>query len=415
MTCPPLVTCPASSSVIPTILGTKTGFVTSELAGILTYIPQNNEYTWTTYTYLPATRKFTAAAFPTISSSHSTQQTSAASALEPVLSSSQSDCHCVLDTAETAGVAVACAIVGAICSAIIALFFVRLKRQRWAQTERLLSDDNIKEEHVPTILVSSKAQSHDCLLDRIPDRKIGQDFRSLEYLIKDHVQEHYHLDPVQCDASALALSLVRLGLDQDGQDSLDHFASLALDPSTRYKVIRHIIAKVVFTSVTLGGNPPISLLPTCIAEFMSLVPPTEDGQVNPDTVRFALTRWRQLSAFLLCPNRSDRSPLVPSEDISTQQAQELTVALNKFLEPFITGDREDRYEQENNLREMIVECATFGYALFSQPSGFRFVYGGNEDQKRIAVFPGIERISDEDGRQVSPLPQPIVGPVIENI
>ncbi|KAK6949801.1 hypothetical protein Daesc_008122 [Daldinia eschscholtzii] len=97
--------------------------------------------------------------------------------------------------------------------------------------------------------------------------------------------------------------------------------------------------------------------------FASAIPATENFRGNPEAVDVAFTRWRQLSAFLLNPSRSDRTPLVPSEDASTHQAQRLAETLNVFLEPFVTGDRDDRYEQENHLREVIVECATFGRSV----------------------------------------------------
>ncbi|RYP21046.1 hypothetical protein DL765_002453 [Monosporascus sp. GIB2] len=135
---------------------------------------------------------------------------------------------------------------------------------------------------------------------------------------------------------------------------------------------------------------------------------------SPFSVNAALTRWRQLSAFLLHPNRSARTPLEPSEEVSTQQAQQLAVALNHFLEAFVSGDREVRYEQENHLREVIVECATFGYLLFSQPSEFRSSYGDEDNSRGIVTCPGLEKVSDQGGRRCAS-PQMLVPPAVEGM
>jgi hypothetical protein len=132
-------------------------------------------------------------------------------------------------------------------------------------------------------------------------------------------------------------------------------------------------------------------------------------------VNTAFTKWRQLSAFLLHPNRSDRTPLIPSEDTNTQQAQQLTAALNGFLEPFVlANDRESRFEQENHLREVIVECAEFGYVLFSQPTEYKFRYDGDGRSNVIVVSPGLEKVTDETGRRYQS-PHILAPPVVEGI
>lgn len=106
---------------------------------------------------------------------------------------------------------------------------------------------------------------------------------------------------------------------------------------------------------------------------------------------------------------------MPSEDVSTQQAQQLAAALSRFLQAFVSGDRESRYEQENHLREVIVECAALGYVLFSQPSEFRFRYDKDEDggsSNGIVTCPGLDKVSDEEGRNYAK-PYTLVAPVIE--
>lgn len=126
-----------------------------------------------------------------------------------------------------------------------------------------------------------------------------------------------------------------------------------------------------------------------------------------------MIKWRQLSAFLLHPNRSDRTPFAPSGEATAQQAQQLALELNRFLEPFVLRGRERSYEQESHLQQVLTECARFGYVLFSQPSEYRFDY---DDQGRlggIVVCPGLERVSDEEGWGYM-TPQVLAAPVIED-
>ena len=98
--------------------------------------------------------------------------------------------------------------------------------------------------------------------------------------------------------------------------------------------------------------------------------------------------------------------------MSTQQAQQLAVALGRFLDAFVSGDREVRYEQENHLREVIVECAAFGYLLFSQPSEFQFRYNDESSSNGIVICPGLDKIADEEGRRYAK-PYTLVAPVVE--
>ncbi|KAI0597520.1 hypothetical protein F4775DRAFT_559510 [Biscogniauxia sp. FL1348] len=303
MECPSIVLCPASTSVIPQVKGDTTQFLTSELAAVLTYIPQNNEYTWTTFTYLPAkpaSPRFTAAEFQTPTTTRSsTQQGSQTGALAAETSSSAPTCNTVLNTGAIAGVAVACALLGAIISAITACLFLRRRRQRWAQLARLPSDDTIPEKRVPAA-TPAPTTAHS-LLDSVPESRIVAEFRSLDRLIQQHVADHYHLDPVPCAPDALASSLAPLRLPHPPAD----LASRALDPRTRRPALRHLIASAAFASVALDANAPISLLPPCIAGFAAAV----SADRHPDGKQLHSPTY--LSVYLLI-DRREKLPPSPS-------------------------------------------------------------------------------------------------------
>ncbi|KAI8626053.1 hypothetical protein F5Y19DRAFT_488548 [Xylariaceae sp. FL1651] len=312
-----------------------------------------------------------------------------------------------------AGIAIASAIVAGLLG-IVAGFLIAKRRKKYESPTEYISYPD-REKDLPSSSTADRLQLDQFLLDSKPETSIAGELRSLGHLIQQHVEAHYHLHPVQLRGSELLRALSPLGIDGSSVNSTETLASLALEPRTRLTAIRHVIAKATFESVTMGGSSCISLLPPSIAEFNLAIPPIEDHRGNLQATELALTRWRQLSAFLLHPNRSDRTALLPSDDVSTKQAHELATALIRFLGPFVSRDREEKYEQENHLREVIVECATFGYVVFSQPSEYRFRFDSNRGLNTIVVCPGLDKISDEEGRRFQPPIRQIVDPVVEYI
>ncbi|KAH8660367.1 hypothetical protein BX600DRAFT_467609 [Xylariales sp. PMI_506] len=244
---------------------------------------------------------------------------------------------------------------------------------------------------------------------------MATEMRNLSSLIQLHVENNYHLQPIPQSSGRITQELLNLGLPSTGPLNASHLTNLVLDSNTRYAALQFVISKVIFDSVTLDTSTLISLLPAFVPAFIRDLPPVEKNAGSTEAFLAAVTKWRQLSAFLFHPHRSDRSPLIPSADMSTQQAQQLAVTLNRFLEPFVAAsDRDGHYEQENHLREVIVECATFGYLIFSQPSEIRFYFEGDDRVGEIAVFPGLERVSDEQGRRL-PQPQVLIAPFRERL
>ncbi|KAI0455598.1 hypothetical protein F5B21DRAFT_523334 [Xylaria acuta] len=313
-----------------------------------------------------------------------------------------------------AGVSIATALVGGLLGAILGLHFAKCGKRRKSRREYMVSSDKEKETEISSTATDG-LQLDQFLLDSTPDTTIANELRTLGHLIQQHAETHYHLQPVQMDSSQLRQPLAHIGIERGSAPAIARLASLALEPRTRINAIRYLIAKAAFESTVIGGNACVSLLPPLVSDLSSIIPPIENHVVSQEATKIAFMRWRQLSAFLLHPDRSQRTPLAPSEDVSTQQAQELTVALNRFLEPFVSRDREERYEQENDLREVIVECAVFGYVLFSQPSEYRFLFESNEGPSTIVVCPGLNKVIDKKGFCYKPPLPRIAGPVVENI
>lgn len=438
------------------------------------------------------TTSFTLSEFVTTPTATTTTTSGPAATSPAVLESSG------LSAGAVAGLAIGCLIAGMLLGAVAAWILLRRKRQ-W-EPPQSPSYYPVKEDTQEKLASIAAPFNRNLLpldqffMDVKPDRDLVSELRALDRSIQRHVADYYHTQPVPEGAvnpEDLALVLVKLGIantinqgDDNGQQSLaSHLSHLALDPSTRFQILRHVIMSVAFGSTALRSSSSISMLPPFVAAFARHLSETEpepgrqrgklDGKTTlskpPMTEHLnnllyllvyhtALTKWRQLSVYLLrhtnrgSTDRRALSPLSPSEDISMQQAQRLAVELNRFLSTFVAipeeqDDEDDesdnlaRYEQENDLRETLVECATFGYLLFSQPAEYGFSYsdgkkrivsqtftknsqkkGGDGDgngdgggkSEKIVVCPGLQRLGDEEGRRY-PLPQILMFPVVMEV
>lgn len=134
--------------------------------------------------------------------------------------------------------------------------------------------------------------------------------------------------------------------------------------------------------------------------------------IGPAAFTSSLIRWRQLSVFLLNAKRSERGALQPDEIMLRAKAKELVTALNTFLEPFVP--KEGRSEQETHLLDVVVECAKFGYTVFSQPAEFLWQFKAEKEVGTyVVVCPGLDKISDNYG--VSCQPAVVVAPELHQI
>ncbi|OTA62066.1 hypothetical protein K449DRAFT_422785 [Hypoxylon sp. EC38] len=409
-----------SSTTVSTAFASGTSY---EAVDVYTRLSEQAPYVFSTEYWNAFTSPSSLTTSTTSTTGSSTTRTPTSITSSPSLASStnaaQSNHTPGLSGGAIAGIAIGCTVAGLIVGAIAGFFLLRRQKPQGPKARSQVNSYNSLEKPLRTAFSSpfptERLQLDHFLLDSSSDAEISVEMRSLSQLLQQHVENHYHLEPVSLGVDALSMTLVHLGLDENSPMSASRLASLVIDPNTRYKAIQHVIARIAFASVALDGASPLSLLPEPISSFVSLIPAAEGHRESAEAVDIALTRWRQLSAFLIHPIKSDRTPLAPSEDISTHQAEQLAMALNTFLEPFVAGDRQDRYEQENHLREVIVECATFGYLLFSQPCEYRYRFEGGVRPNYIVVFPGLDRISDEEGYRYPSAVQPVVTPTVEVI
>lgn len=112
---------------------------------------------------------------------------------------------------------------------------------------------------------------------------------------------------------------------------------MCTDPSTRTVGLCHVISYLLFKGIDVNSQSSFSMLPAPISSFLQSIP-TGRGAGDPAASSLALTKWKSLLAFLLHPNREDRSTLPTIAD-TRQQAIVFVKALNNYLSPFVpTGE-----------------------------------------------------------------------------
>lgn len=131
----------------------------------------------------------------------------------------------------------------------------------------------------------------------------------------------------------------------------------------------------------------------------------------------ALSKWRTLSAFLMHPNRSQRTPLVPSDSMISPQALALAAALNNFLYHFVQSDQAAQHQQTDHLHAVILECTKFGYVILSQPNDWQFIYHAgtaNSGPRSLVLSPGLDKSGDKEGNSYSSS-RHVVAPVVVQV
>ncbi|KAK3349839.1 hypothetical protein B0T25DRAFT_250163 [Lasiosphaeria hispida] len=315
-----------------------------------------------------------------------------------------------------AGVAVGCLIAGALLGLAAAFFFIRRRNSQASEAIHHSAPTIVESKAFngqPPLPAEKQFQLSQYLLDSNADKEIADELRSLGTLIQQHVENSYHLHPVQVDPRALGMSLVQLGLGNGISLTPEAIVNLALEPRTRFAALQHVISQVVFSSIDVSSRSQLSMLPAPIAAFLQSIPPNEKGESNAQVSSYALNQWRTLSAFLLHPNRSQRTPLSPSDATVAPQAAGLANALNTFLGYFVAGDEASRFQQKSHLQAVVAECTKLGYVLLSQPSEWRFVHVANQQAagQAVVVCAGLAKITHKDGTPLS-TPQHIIGPTV---
>ncbi|TQN68730.1 hypothetical protein CSHISOI_06747, partial [Colletotrichum shisoi] len=294
-------------------------------------------------TGLPSSTTPPAATVPSASLEAATTSESAASTKSPPTGPSSG-----ISAGAVAGAAIGCLVAGLAIGALVAFFVLRWRLRKnggrfWRRPEAT----------EPKAFGSLHSGNHgnddvqlgQFLLDAVPDKEIASELQSLGELIHQHVENHYHLKPVQASPQSLAPSLSSLGLGLGALSELgtEQIAALSIDPKTRQIALQHVISLVVVASIDFNSRSRFSVLPTPVAGFLQSVPPVEPAGGDKNV-------------------ESEVSP----------KAHSLATALNKFVHHFVPMDQGSRRQQLDHLQAVILEFARLGYEILSQPGDWHF-------------------------------------------
>lgn len=185
-----------------------------------------------------------------------------------------------ITTGTAAGIGIGCAIAGLLIGFILAFILIRRRKRTHQQTTGSITNVAVEPKKTP----SPDAESQDAiqldhfLLAASPEGDIVSEFQSLDKLIQQHVESHYHLGMVNSSAPALSQILVHIGFTENGSSlSLDSIATLCLDYRFRHLGLRHVISQILFRSIDFDSRSSFSVLPSSVAAFIQSVPPSQNG------------------------------------------------------------------------------------------------------------------------------------------
>ncbi|CEI68187.1 hypothetical protein FVEN_g11858 [Fusarium venenatum] len=329
----------------------------------------------------------------------------------PTASSSDDD---GLQAGAVAGVAIGCFFAGLLLG-IGGVYFLRYFRKSRTRHPRSLRDIHIPKD--PDYGSSGAMRSSEnrfklenFILQATPDKELISMIKRLDVIIEQHVENYYHDEPITISVSVLAQELTGHGISKGFSGfEPETVAEWCLHPATRRLALQHVISHVLFRSIDCNSRTPVSLLPEPAVGFLRSMRPVDKSREDFNVMSIVLTRWRTLSALLLHPNPSERTPLEVSESAVRHQAQDLAKELNAFLHHFVAPDEDSIQQQCHHMHAMIIEAAKLGYAFFSHTSDWGFIYKDVALKRAAVICVGLEKLSHRDGRRLSS-PQLVMEP-----
>jgi len=124
------------------------------------------------------------------------------------------------------------------------------------------------------------------LLEPVSSSDIKTDLLAIGSQIVQHVDNNYHLKPVDSLPAAFADTLKQEGYSAFTGVPIEQLGNLLRNPQTRRAAIRHLISYFIFSKIAFTGNIENSLLPGHIIAFLKHMPPPErtsgsrEGKLN---------------------------------------------------------------------------------------------------------------------------------------
>ncbi|RKK21982.1 hypothetical protein BFJ63_vAg9030 [Fusarium oxysporum f. sp. narcissi] len=324
-----------------------------------------------------------------------------------------------IEPGAVAGIAIGCLFAGifvGICFAWLLQRFTK-RRPRHRRAIRIVRAPKNPDTDSPGSMESSdnKIKVENFILQATPDREVVGMLQRLEVIMEQHIENYYHVKPIDIGVSVLADQLTNLGISQDSSGfEAEAVAKWCLHPASRRLGLQHVVSHVLFNSIDCNSRNGISLLPGPAINFLRSIRSIDKSREDFNVMSVVLTKWRTLSALLLHPNPSERTPLELSERAVRHQAEELVKELDAFLHCFVTPDQDNLQKQRHHMYSIIVEAAKLGYALFSHTGDWRFIYKDMGTPRAVVLCVGLQKLSHRDGRRLSS-PQLVVEPRLATV
>lgn len=110
------------------------------------------------------------------------------------------------------------------------------------------------------------------LLDATPDKEICDEFRSLSELLRSHIDDHYHLQPLHSLASSLVPSIRDLELPQTSGSTPESVAAICANPINRQVGLQHVVSTAILNSIDFLSRGRFSVLPEPVTNFLRSIP-----------------------------------------------------------------------------------------------------------------------------------------------
>lgn len=195
-----------------------------------------------------------------------------------------------LSTGAIVGIAVGCAVAGLVIGTFMACLFLKRRSKSYPRAELVetrtggKSFDSRAFTATPVEPPSAVSALDEFLLLPKPDKELAGELQSLGHLIQQHVEDHYHLLPVQKSISSLGQALTVLGLavDKKALSGLAQLADMSAEPRTRHVALQHVISRVIFESLAFRSTSKLSMLPPTVLSLVREMPPCEKHLGNPE-------------------------------------------------------------------------------------------------------------------------------------
>jgi hypothetical protein len=125
----------------------------------------------------------------------------------------------------------------------------------------------------------NKIKVENLILQATPDREVVGVLRRLEVIMEQHIENYYHVKPIDVSVSLLAEQLTNLGISQDSSGfEAEAVAEWCLQPASRRLGLQHVVSHVLFSSIDCNSRNGISLLPGPAINFLRSIRPIDKSR-----------------------------------------------------------------------------------------------------------------------------------------